>query len=89
MLSIEAHEDDGGAKAAPHGGELILALDPARFGDPEGFMAHGERLFAAILAQEGTRLPGARRHQNRAKSPVTGVAIPRSLHETIVGLIQN
>jgi delta1-piperideine-2-carboxylate reductase len=87
FLSFEAQADDGGAGAAPHGGELILALDPARFGDPEGVLDHGEKLFAAILAQEGARLPGDRRYANRTKTPEAGITIPRSLHETIMGLM--
>ena len=39
FLSIEAQADDGGQGGPPKGGELILALDPAKFGDPDGFMA--------------------------------------------------
>ncbi len=87
LLSFEAEEDDAGAGAAPHGGELIMALDPARFGDPGGFMDHGERLFEAVLAQAGARLPGARRFESRKRTAVEGIAIPQSLHETIVSLI--
>jgi delta1-piperideine-2-carboxylate reductase len=64
-----------------------MALDPARFGDPGGFMDHGERLFEAVLAQAGARLPGARRFESRKRTAVEGIAIPQSLHETIVSLI--
>ena len=88
FLSIESMADDDGKGGPPKGGELILALDPARFGDPDGFLAHGEKLFAAILAQEGTRLPGARRFVNREKTPIEGIDIPKSLHETIMGLME-
>jgi len=87
FLSIESAEDDGGKGGPPRGGELIIALDPARFGDPDGFLAHGEKLFEAILQQEGTRLPGARRFVNRQKTPETGIEIPQSLHETILELM--
>jgi len=87
LLSIESLAADEGAKAAPRGGELIIALDPARFGDPQGFLAHGEKLFAAILAQEGTRLPATRRYENREKTPVTGITIPQSLYDTVSGLM--
>lgn len=87
FLSIEAKEDDAGAGGPPKGGELIIALDPAQFGDPDHFLAHGEKLFEAILAQEGTRLPGARRFVERKKTPQTGIEIPDSLHETILGLM--
>jgi len=87
FLSIESAEDDGGKGGPPKGGELIIALDPARFGDPEGFLAHGEKLFEAILQQEGTRVPGARRFVNRQKTPETGIEIPQSLHQTILALM--
>ncbi len=42
FLSIESVEDDAGKGGPPKGGELIIALDPAKFGDPDGFLAHGE-----------------------------------------------
>ena len=87
FLSIESAQDDGGKGGPPKGGELIIALDPAKFGDPDGFLAHGEKLFEAILQQEGTRLPGARRFANRQKTPETGIEIPQSLHESILELM--
>ncbi len=87
FLSIESAEDDGGKGGPPRGGELIIALDPAKFGDPDGFLEHGEKLFEAILQQEGTRLPGARRFANREKTPETGIDIPQSLHQTILELM--
>lgn len=87
FLSIESIQDDAGKGGPPKGGELILALDPARFGDPGGFLAHGEKLFEAILVQEGTRLPGARRFENREKTAESGIDIPQSLHESILDLM--
>ena len=87
FLSIESIQDDAGKGGPPKGGELILALDPARFGDPGGFLAHGEKLFETILAQEGTRLPGARRFENREKTAESGIEIPQSLHESILELM--
>ncbi|MFA9419798.1 MAG: Ldh family oxidoreductase [Gammaproteobacteria bacterium] len=87
FLSIESVLDDAGRGASPKGGELIMALDPAKFGDPDGFLAHGEKLFEAILAQEGTRLPGARRFENRQKTTETGIEIPQSLHQSILDLM--
>jgi delta1-piperideine-2-carboxylate reductase len=87
FLSFEALNDDAGKGGPPLGGELIIALDPAKFGDPDGFLAHGEKLFEAILAQEGTRLPGARRFINREKTPQSGIEIPESLHREILDLM--
>ena len=87
FLSIESIQDDAGEGGPPKGGELILALDPARFGDPAGFLARGEKLFEAILAQEGTRLPGARRFENRLETVDSGIQIPQSLHQSILELM--
>jgi delta1-piperideine-2-carboxylate reductase len=84
FLSFEAEEDDAGAGAAPHGGELLLALDPTRFGDPEGYLDHAERLFDAILAQEGTRLPGMKRFEARKRTTAEGITISEELYATIL-----
>jgi delta1-piperideine-2-carboxylate reductase len=87
FLSVESAQDDAGEGGPPKGGELIIALDPAKFGDADGFLAHGEKLFEAILEQEGTRLPGARRFENRKKTVETGIEIPQSLHQSIMELL--
>lgn len=85
VTSVEAGEADNGDGTAALGGELILALDPARFGaeDPVG---HAERLFARLLAEEGVRLPGDRRLKARAETPETGIEVPRALYERIQAL---
>jgi LDH2 family malate/lactate/ureidoglycolate dehydrogenase len=87
FLSIEAEEDDAGAGAGPHGGELILALDPQRFRPDGGHLNHAEKLFARLANEEGVRLPGERRLKSRAVTQRKGIAIPKSLHETILGLL--
>ena len=87
FLSIEAEVDDGGKGGPPKGGEFMIAIDPARHGDADGFLARGERLFEAILAQEGTRLPGSRRFESRAKTATAGIDIPESLHQSILELM--
>jgi len=87
FLSTESLEDDQGMGGPPKGGELILVLDPAKFGDPQNFLAHGEKLFANILSQPGTRLPGARRFVNREKTATEGIYIPESLHQSILELM--
>ena len=59
---------------------LILVLDPARFaGD---FAARAEAMFEAIEAEEGARLPGARRLAERA-SRATSIEIAPDLLETL------
>lgn len=87
FLSIESIEDDSGRGGPPKGGELMIAIDPARHGDPDGFLLRGEKLFTAILAQEGTRLPSSRRFENRIKTAQTGFHIPQSLYQSIIDLL--
>lgn len=86
VLSFEALEVDAGRGGPPIGGEFIIAIDPAKFGDPDAILAHGEKLFAEILKQEGTRLPGERRVQRREHIKKAGFSIPKSLHDEIVAL---
>lgn len=87
FLSIESIEDDGGEGGPPRGGEFMIAIDPARHGDPDGFLARGEKLFETILAQEGTRLPGSRRFDNREQTAEAGIDIPESLYRNIQELL--
>ena len=86
VSSVEAGADDNGDGGPATGGELILAFDPAKFGGDDA-IARGERLFAAMLEQDGVRLPGQRRLKAREQTPTEGIEIPTSLHETIQSLI--
>ena len=86
VTSYEAGEQDNKDGGPPTGGEFMMALDPARFGDPDNVHEHAERLFARMLDQEGTRLPGDRRYVNREKTRTDGIEIPQSLHEQIVAM---
>ncbi len=85
VTSVEAGAADNGDGTAALGGELILALDPARFGaeDPVG---HAERLFERMLAEDGVRLPGDRRLKARAETPEEGIEVAKALHERIAAL---
>lgn len=85
-FSFEAARYDQKDGGPPRGGEFMLALDPAGFGDPEGWLAHAEGFFAELTALEGVRLPGDRRYANRARSPQEGVQVPEDLHERILEL---
>jgi delta1-piperideine-2-carboxylate reductase len=82
VCSFEAGEQDNGDGGAATGGELVLALDPARFGGDDA-VAHGERLFERMLAQDGVRLPGDRRLIARLETPESGIEIPLSLHDKL------
>ncbi len=85
VTSVEAGEADNADGTAALGGELILAIDPARFGaeDPVG---HAERLFERLLAEDGVRLPGDRRLAARAETPETGIEVAKELHDRITAL---
>jgi delta1-piperideine-2-carboxylate reductase len=89
VFSYEAKARDAGT-GAPCGGELILAIDPARCvrdGDRGAQMARAEGLFARILEQEGTRLPSERRYAVRERTVREGITVPAALHRTIRGFI--
>ena len=86
VFSFEASASAAGKAGGPCGGELMLAIDPARCvgdGDRDAQLAHAEKLFAKILELDGTRLPGDRRHRARERTPTHGVTIPKSLHDTL------
>jgi len=62
----------------PHVGQLFLVFKPECLGGAH-FQDRAEVLMAAILEQPGTRLPGQRRLEVRAKSHAEGVDIPDKL----------
>jgi (2R)-3-sulfolactate dehydrogenase (NADP+) len=62
--------DDKGP--APGTGQLLIALDPDAVG---GSTAHLAELFAAIEAEPGARLPGARRFSIRRNAERNGIVV--------------
>ncbi len=74
------------AEGPPPGvGQVIIAIDPARSG---GSAAHLAALAGAYAADEGARLPGAKRFENRARAERDGLAVPgaiRSLDGAALG----
>jgi (2R)-3-sulfolactate dehydrogenase (NADP+) len=76
--------DDKGP--APDLAHFILVLDPARFAP--GFAERAEAMFAAIEAQEGARLPGARRMSERA-ARAHQIEISQALDDTLTGLARS
>lgn len=86
VSSAEAGAEDNGDGGPATGGELILAFDPKHFGGDDA-IARGEKLFAAMLEQDGVRLPGDRRQAAVKRTPTEGVAFPKSLIDTIQGLL--
>jgi len=84
FCSFEAGAADNKDGGPPPGAELIIAMDPRRFGDAYGFEDHAEKLFAELLKQPGTRLPGDRRYLNRQRVAKEGFSIPQSLYDAIL-----
>ncbi len=60
---------------------LILLIDPARFA--AGFTERVETLCAAMLEQDGVRLPGSRRWEIRTRHQRDGLQLPAKLVETL------
>jgi len=75
--------DDVGAP--PNLGQVIFALDPNVLSGG-GFLTRMGDLAAAFTVEEGPRMPGTRRLENRARAARDGVAIPVTLHEKIMAL---
>jgi (2R)-3-sulfolactate dehydrogenase (NADP+) len=69
--------------APPRVGQFFVLIDPARFAG-EGFGARVEALCAAILQQPGTRIPGGRRLDLRARAAADGIEISDALHAQLV-----
>lgn len=86
FLSFEAHEDDAGKGGPPKGGELMIVIDPKKFGNEDGFLDHGEKLFAEILKQDGTRLPSQRRFDAREDTLNNGIKVHPVLYAQILEL---
>ena len=86
-FGFEAAAEDTGDGGPAKGGELLLAMDPARFvpgGDAAASLDHAEALFTRVLAQDGTRLPSDRRITARQRTPLHGIRIPQRLYDDIL-----
>lgn len=72
------------AEGAPPGvAQSFIIIDPAAFAG-EHFLARIEELFAEILAQDGTRLPGTQRQLCRVKSRENGIVIPEAFYRELI-----
>ncbi|MGE5615814.1 MAG: Ldh family oxidoreductase [Bacillota bacterium] len=89
-LTGALHSFDAGSLTADDGkpagvGQLFIALATDRLGGKD-FQRRLETLCEAMLAQEGTRLPGARRYAARAKAHAEGVDIDAAVFEKVRSL---
>jgi (2R)-3-sulfolactate dehydrogenase (NADP+) len=62
----------------PRIAQTFIVLDPQAFGG-RNFLDRVEALVEDVLSQPGTRLPGERRHHNRATARAYGVAVDDDL----------
>lgn len=63
----------------PRIGHAILAINPDAFAGVESYYARLEVLIAALLADEGVRLPGTRRRQALVRARAEGIEVTESL----------
>jgi (2R)-3-sulfolactate dehydrogenase (NADP+) len=64
----------------------LIAIDPDGLAGRATYLARVEALVAAMLADEGVRLPGARREQAHARAGSEGIDIPDALLAQIARL---
>ncbi|RUM95392.1 oxidoreductase [Pseudaminobacter arsenicus] len=90
MTSMQSMAFDGGIKAAPCHGELIIAFDPELLGGGTSTANHesAEALFAAFTDQ-AARLPSQRRYEARERSMKYGVRVARELYDRIQSLLMD
>jgi (2R)-3-sulfolactate dehydrogenase (NADP+) len=74
---------DGGP---PRTGQFFIAIASSTFGGP-GFEDRLEELFARMLAEPGTRLPGTKRLVARERTKIMGVTLPSTLHARLTALL--
>lgn len=89
LTSVESMAFDAGAAAAPLHGELVVAIDPARFTgtDAPAHLRRADALLDAVAGQ-GARLPSQRRYAARERTLASGaVSIPQALHEELLALV--
>lgn len=82
VASRDASPFSGTAGGPPMTGQCFVAFDPGAF-SAGGFGARVQALVAAIQADEGARLPGARRVTNRARTTSEGVPVDEALMQRI------
>jgi len=85
-FSFEAAERDVADGGPPQGGQFVFAINPSLVRGNDDWADHAEGFFDKIYEQDGTRLPGDRRYQNRAKHDKEGVEVSPIILEKIAAL---
>jgi (2R)-3-sulfolactate dehydrogenase (NADP+) len=63
----------------PRIGHAIIAIDPDALASADSYFSRLEVLVSRLLAEEGVRLPGARRQQAAARARADGIEIADAL----------
>ncbi|MBY0333382.1 MAG: Ldh family oxidoreductase [Acetobacteraceae bacterium] len=71
----------------PRLGQAILAIDPGALAGREAVLDRIEALVAAMLADAGVRLPGARRAALEAMAATDGIEVPEALFGRLHALV--
>ncbi len=70
----------------PRLGHAIIAVDPGALAGQAVFLDRMEAMVAAMLADAGVRLPGARRAALTRDAAAQGIEIPAALHQTLTAM---
>ncbi|MFM7421237.1 MAG: Ldh family oxidoreductase, partial [Alphaproteobacteria bacterium] len=70
----------------PRLGQALLVIDPGALSGADAFAARIETLITAMQADEGVRLPGAKRDAQSARASAEGIDIPDAVLEQIKAL---
>lgn len=79
QFGAEADSFFSDAGNRPRIGQLFMVLDPGAFAGTDAYAERVEALLQAMLDDEGTRLPGARRDAAQADAHTQGIEIPDAL----------
>ncbi len=85
-FSFEAAERDIADGGPPQGGQFVFAINPSLVRGNDSWPEHAESFFNKIYEQDGTRLPGDRRYQSRAKHDMQGVEVSPIILDKIAAL---
>lgn len=67
----------------PRIGHALIAIDPRALAGAEAYYARIEDMVGSMLADEGVRLPGARRQLATARARAEGITIADGLHQEL------
>ena len=71
----------------PRLGQLLLAVDPGALAGQSAYLERVETLIAAMLAEDGVRLPGSRRAALAATAATEGLDLPDALVQRLQDLV--